>query len=84
MNGEWFRLTDELIQFMISKTDETSYDYKINHSKTKHDPLDEAIDKIVKPNKNGQGWVSENHIIMVIRKYLIFIPMNLRILMLKS
>ena len=72
LKGEWFKLTDKLIRFMVSKTDEISYDYKINHSKTKPDLLDEAIEKTVKPNKNGKGWVSETHIIMVIRKYLIF------------
>jgi len=72
LKGEWFKLTDKLIQFMVSKTDKISYDYKINRSKTIHDSLDEAIEKTVKPNKNGKGWVSETDIIMVIRKYLIF------------
>ena len=44
-------MTDELIHFMISKTDETSYDFKISNGfKTNPDPLDIAIDKIVKPN----------------------------------
>jgi len=66
LKGEWFQLTDKLIRFMVSKTDEVSYDYKINPSKP--DILDEAIEKTVKPNENGKGWVSEIHIIMVIRK----------------
>src|SRR5665647_308655 len=30
INSEWFKLTDELLQFMINKTDETSMDYKGN------------------------------------------------------
>ena len=72
LKGEWFKLTDKLIQFMVSKTDQISYDYKINRSETIHDSLDEAIEKTVKPNNNGKGWVSESDIIMVIRKYLIF------------
>jgi hypothetical protein len=69
--GEWFKLTDELIHFMINKTAEKSYNFKINNnSKTYTDPLDIAIDKIVKPTKNGIGWVSENNLIWVIRRYL--------------
>ena len=71
INGEWFKLTDELIHFMINKTDKTSYDYKRNHSNTKLDPLDVAIDKIVKPTKNGGGWVSENNVDRVIRRFLV-------------
>ena len=71
MEGEWFKLTDDLIHFMINKTDTTSYDFKTTHCKTKPDPLETAIDKIVKPNKNGRGWVGENHLIEIIRKYLL-------------
>ena len=72
LEGEWFRLTDEVIRFMISRTDEISCDYKINPSETKNDLLGEAIEKTIKPNKNGKGWVSETQIIRVIRKYLMF------------
>jgi hypothetical protein len=71
LKGEWFKLTDKLIRFMVSKTDEISNDYKIRGSKTKSDPLGIAIDKIVKPTKNGGGWVSENNIERVIRRFLI-------------
>lgn len=72
LKGEWFKLTDELIHFMINKTDETSYGYKINNGyKINPDPLDIAIDKIVKPTKNRRGWVSENQLIRIIKRYLI-------------
>ena len=70
LEGEWFKLTDEVIRFMISKTDKLSYDFKINGSKLKPDTLDIAIDKIVKPNY-GHGWVSENDVVRVIRRFLI-------------
>lgn len=70
LKGEWFKLTDKLIQFMVSRTDEVSSDYKIiNNSKTKCDPLDEAIDKLVKKGKR----MSEQYLIKVIGKYLEFI-----------
>ena len=69
--GEWFKLTDELIHFMINKTDKTSYDFKRNHANAKLYPLDIAIDKIVKPTKNGSGWVKEKDIVRVIRRFLI-------------
>ena len=69
LEGEWFKLTDEVIRFMISKTDKISYDFKIHGSKLKPDPLDIAIDKIVKPNY-GHGWVSESDIVRVIRRFL--------------
>ena len=48
LEGEWFRLTDEVIRFMISRTDEISCDYKINPSETKNDLLGEAIEKTIK------------------------------------
>ena len=70
LEGEWFRLTNEVIRFMISKTDQISYIYKTNVSKSKQDPLDIAIDKIVKPNY-GRGWVSEDSLRWVIRRYLV-------------
>ena len=70
LKGEWFKLTDKLIQFMVSRTDEISADYKIiNNSKTRSDPLDEAIDNVVKKGK----WMSEQYLIEVIGKYLEFI-----------
>ena len=70
LEGEWFKLTDEVIRFMISKTDKISYDFKINGSKLKPDPLDIAIDRIVKPNY-GCGWVSEDRLRWVIRRFLV-------------
>jgi hypothetical protein len=76
INGEWFKLTDELVQFMINKTDDTSFDYKVNVSKTNYDPLDDAIDNIVKFDKDGKDWMSEDHLIMVIRNYLRFIRVS--------
>ena len=69
IKGEWFRMTDELIHFMVNKTDEISFDYKVNVSKTMYDPLDEAIDEIV---KKGKG-VCESYLLEVIGKYLKFI-----------
>jgi len=70
LEGEWFKLTDEVIRFMISKTDKLSYDFKINGSKLKPDPLEIAIDNIVKPNY-GRGWVSEDRLRWVIRRFLV-------------
>ena len=69
INGEWFRMTDELIHFMVNKREEASYDYKVNHPQTRHDPLDEAINEIVKKGK----CVCESYLIEVIGKYLKFI-----------
>ncbi len=51
--GEWFELTDELIDFMINKTDETSYDYKFNNP-SKNKTVDVATDKVTK-RKSGSG-----------------------------
>ena len=74
LEGEWFKLTDELIHFMANKTDETCQEFKLdNQTKPCYDLLDLAINKIVKPNKNGQSSICESDLISVIRKYLIFI-----------
>ena len=51
--GEWFELTDELIHFIINKTDETSYDYKINKP-SQNKIVDVATDKVAK-RKNWPG-----------------------------
>jgi hypothetical protein len=51
--GEWFELTDELIHFIINKTDETSYDYKINKP-SKNKRVTVATDKVTK-RKNWPG-----------------------------
>jgi hypothetical protein len=51
--GEWFELTDELIDFMINKTDETSYDYKFNNP-SKNKRVAVATDKVTK-RKSGSG-----------------------------
>ncbi len=69
MEGEWFKLTDKLIQFMVSKTDHISYDYKVTHKTKSEDPLDLAIDKIVKPTKR-QRFMNEDHLFRILRKYL--------------
>jgi len=63
MKGEWFELTDELIHFMINKTDETSCKYKINSKLNSHI----GIDKVV--NKNS--GLDENFIKWCMRQYLI-------------
>ena len=47
-NGEWFKLTDELIYFMINQIDESCYDFKVNHTKAKQHMNNSNVD-IVRP-----------------------------------
>ena len=74
LEGEWFKLTDELIHFIVNKTN------KVNEFKTdtpklikiNDDPLDEIVNKIVEYNENGRDFLKESHLVDIIRRYLIF------------
>lgn len=50
--GEWFELNDELIDFMINRTVETSYPFKTNNTIKLKPELDES-DKCVKTSKKN-------------------------------
>ena len=53
--GEWFELNDELIHFMINKTDETYNDYKINNP-SKNNTVDVATNRVAKGVRDGSGF----------------------------
>jgi len=79
LEGEWFKLTDELIQFIVSKTDKPSHNTKTRtESDVKPDPLDVEINKIVKSKKPRCMNVRENYRKWATRAYLISKDKSLR------
>lgn len=76
--GEWFELTDELIHFMINRTDETSYDFKINNSIKSKTNIEDANVKIAESDKNGHRIRLEGYREWNLRKELISLDKSLR------
>jgi len=78
LKGEWFKLTDELIHFMINKTNETNYfkNDTPNLLKVKVDPLNEIVDNIVEYDETGREFLKESDLVDVIRRYFIFIGIS--------
>jgi rRNA-processing protein FCF1 len=75
LEGEWFKLTDELIQFIVSKT---SNGKTKTRSNIKPDPLDVEINKIVKSKKTGNMDFRETYRKWATRAYLISKDKSLR------
>ena len=79
LEGEWFKLTDELIQFIVCKTDKPSNDNKTRaQSDVKPDPVDVEINKIVHSKKTTNMDVRENYLKWATRAYLISKDNSLR------
>ena len=74
LEGEWFKLTDELIQFMVNIKNKASSDFRINNPyKTDSDLLKLAIDKIVIQGNYLRDFLNERYLVEHIRNYLIYI-----------
>jgi len=77
MEGEWFKLTDEVIHFMINETDETVYNYKLYRHSKKYTLLNYAIDGI-KNHNEGKSSLKDDFRKGMMRKYLIMHDKSLR------
>ena len=78
LKGEWFKLTDELIHFIINKSNETSHLNKDTPNLLTVNPLNEIIDNIVEYDETGLEFLKENNLVKYYKKlFLIYWHINL-------